>query len=119
MTNFLAEPVFSPQQCVAPIALPILYLIMHYPQVDALASPIVSHQQGSASITSFIIILTTYCPQVDALAVPIVIHRDDLEAIAPLWLSITEQIRKDKATWDPAWNHERYACLCPDWCLVV
>jgi len=31
---------------------------------------------------------------VDALAVPIVIHREDLEKIAPLWLSITEEVMR-------------------------
>jgi len=53
-----------------------------------------------------------YCPgcdKVDALAVPIVIHREDLEKIAPLWLSITEQIRADKATWNKEWNAATFA----------
>ena len=47
--------------------------------------------------------------QVDALAVPIVIHRSDLQKIAPLWLSITETIRKDKANWSPDWNAPTFA----------
>jgi hypothetical protein len=33
-----------------------------------------------------------------------VIHREDLRRIAPLWMSITEQIRADKAHWNPEWN---------------
>ena len=47
--------------------------------------------------------------QVDALAVPIVIHRSDLQKIAPLWLSITETIRKDKADWSAEWNAPTFA----------
>ena len=57
------------------------------------------------------------CMQVDALAVPIIIHRDDIEKVAPMWLSITETIRADRDTWLAAWKDPWYAsypyvCVC-------
>jgi len=49
------------------------------------------------------------CGRADALAVPLVIHREDLEAIAPLWLSTTERIRAEKASWAPEWSKPSFA----------
>uniref|UniRef100_A0A7S4P999 Hydroxyproline O-arabinosyltransferase-like domain-containing protein n=1 Tax=Guillardia theta TaxID=55529 RepID=A0A7S4P999_GUITH len=49
------------------------------------------------------------CKFVDPLAVPLVIHREDLKKIAPLWLTITEEIRSDKPNWLPAWTASNFA----------
>jgi len=59
-----------------------------------------------------------YCPKcafVDPIAVPIIVHRRDIEKIAPLWLSKTEQMRKEKDTWPNAWSNASLSPITLGW----
>jgi len=58
------------------------------------------------------------CKHYDPIAVPVVIHKNDLARLAPLWLTYTEAIRKDREgpnKWPIEWNDNRFTVNRIEW----